>query len=128
PQWRENQDFAYRDLVMGYEMWHRTKGTSAYGLVGDLGMLHADQPRDQQIETRSNFTTPSVSGIINGHVPYLLTERLQYSARFVFAYGETNDDLRRILQNQAAVYIDGPGDIVPPSEFFTPDEYSARTF
>ena len=66
---RERQNFASREVRFGYETWHRTAGSSAYGLVGDLSLLRTDQPIDPAIERRTSFTVPSFMGIINGHMP-----------------------------------------------------------
>lgn len=124
---RERQDFAAREVRFGYETWRRNVGSSAYGLVGEVGLLRTDRPIDFDVAQRSSFTAPSFMGILNGHLPYLLSDRLQYALRAHFAYQTREDNLRRIVSNGAGDYIDVAGDLLPPFEFFTPDQWSVRS-
>lgn len=124
---RERQDLAFREVRFGFETWHRTPGQSAYGLVGDMGLLRADRPISQDLERRSNISEPRVTGVVNGHLPVLLAKQMQYALRVVYGFQSSNDRFREIVRNAVGDYLDLDGNIVPPPDAFTPDEYSART-
>jgi hypothetical protein len=124
---RERQHFASRNVTLDYEAWHRTARSSSYGLAGSVALLRTDQPVDLQTERRSNFTIPSIMGVANGHLPYLLTDRMQYALRAFYSYETREDGFRRIVSNASGEYIDVDGDILPSPDFFTPDRWSGRS-
>jgi len=123
---RERQDLAARDLSVGYEAWHRHEG-SAYGAIGDLSSVRLDQPRDESVETRQSVTQPNVMPIATGPMPLLLPERMRYAIRLIVARSSQTDRNRFVIQNSVGDYIDQDGESAPPTDLFTPDDYSIRT-
>ena len=126
-RFRERQNLAARDANIGYEAWHRTKDGATYGAIGDLGLLRTDRPIDPDLEQRSTYTVPRIMPVINGHMPFILSDRMLYALRLVYGYQSSNDRLRDITRNAIGDYVDRDGTIVPTRDLFTPNEYSVRT-
>jgi hypothetical protein len=124
---RERQTLAAREVSFGYEAWHRARDGATYGAIGDLGLLRTDRPFSADLERRVRFTVPRIMPVINGRMPYLLTERLVYAVRFIYQYESADDRLRTIVRNPAGDYIDLDGITVPDVDFFTPNQHSVRT-
>jgi hypothetical protein len=125
--WHERQNRAAREVYMGWEAWHRTSESAAYGLTGEVGKLRMDEPVTDDLERRSTFTLPLLIGAVNGHTPYLFSDKMQYALHVLYGYQASNDRMRSIVDNAAGEWIDGEGTIVPPPDFFVPDEYSVRS-
>ena len=123
----ERQDRAARETRVGYEIWRRTGGKSAYGIAGDLGALRMDQVFSETVERRSAFSQPTVMPVLMGHMPYVNSSRWLYSLRLFYS-GETVENQYRSLQeNSQGQYIDQTGPEQNPPEFFTATDYKVRS-
>ena len=115
----ERQDRAARETRVGYEVWRRTGGKSAYGLAGDLGSLRMDQVVSETTERRSAFTQPTVMPVLVGHVPYVKSSRWLCSTRLFYS-GETKaDQYRDVSETSEGQYIDQAGPELDPPEYFS---------
>jgi hypothetical protein len=124
---RERQDRAARETRVGYEIWRRMGGRSAYGVTGDLGSLRVDEIFSGTVERRSAFTRPTVMPVLVGHVPYVKSDRWLYSARLFYS-GETQQiQYRSMSENSRGQYIDQIGPEVGPPELFTPTDFKVRS-
>ena len=124
---QERQDLAAREVRLGYEAWHRASNAIAYGAIGETGLLRLDRPYSDDVERRTHFTVPAVVPVINGRMPYIFTDRMQYGLRLLYAYQASNDRYRGISKNGAGEYLDKAGQLGPPPDIFIPGEYSVRT-
>lgn len=123
----ERQDRAARETRVGYEIWRRTGGSSAYGVAGDFGSLRTDQILSETIERRSTFVQPTVMPVLMGHMPYVKSSRWLYSGRLIYS-GETRaSQYRSLSENSQGQYIDQAGQRVAPPEFFTPTDFEVRS-
>src|SRR5262249_29966292 len=62
---RERQYLGGREIRVGYEALRRGE-TSTYGLYGDIGNLHKDQPFSDQVVLRNNLQQARFVGFISG--------------------------------------------------------------
>jgi hypothetical protein len=121
----ERQDRAAREARVGYEIWSRSGGRSAFGVVGDFGSLRTDQAFSGAVEQRSVFTQPTVRPVLVGHMPYVKSDRWLYSMQLYYS-GETHQiQYHGVSENARGQYIDQSGPGVPSPEFFTPTDYRA---
>jgi len=123
----ERQNAAARESRLGFEIWRRPGGQSAYGFVGALGQLRQDQPYSGSIERRSTLSQPAVMPIMMGRLPYFKSSRLLWSARLFYAGEHTEDQYRSIVQNVDGDYIDQNGTTVAPPNVFDPTKYTVQT-
>ncbi len=123
----ERQDRAARETRLGYEIWRRTGGSSAYGIAGDLGSLRMDQIFSESVERRSTFIQPTIMPVLMGHVPYVKSSRWLYSARLFYSGETKKNQYRNLMENSQGQYIDQAGQNVAPPEFFTPTESKVRS-
>jgi len=120
---RERQDRAARETRVGYEIWRRAGGKSAYGIAGDFGSLRMDQVLSEAVERRSVFTQPTVMPVLVGPIPYVKSDRWLYSVKLYYS-GETQQiRYLGVSENAAGQYIDQTGPGVAPPDFFTPMNY-----
>jgi len=122
----ERQDLAARDILLGVEAWHRSPGSAAYGAMGNLASLRFDQPLNEELSRRSEFSHPLLIPIVNGRMPYLQSERMRFAIRALIGYDKTSDHYRTIFENGTGQYIDRDADIVGPPDYFTPDDITTR--
>jgi hypothetical protein len=123
----ERQDRAARETRVGYEVWRRAGGKSAFGLAGDFGSLRMDQAFSETIERRSTFLQPTVMPVLMGHMPFVKSTRWLYSVRMFYS-GETAENAyRRTSENSKGQYIDQDGLEVDPPEYFTPTDFKVRS-
>lgn len=123
----EAQSFAGRENRLGYEVWRRSKKSLAVGATGTVGGLHYDQPFNTTTERRSSFSEPSIVPVLNGRMPYLLTERMQYAMRVIFASQTFSDEYRSEVTNAAGDYIDRDGTLGDPPNYFIPTDRHVRS-
>jgi hypothetical protein len=123
---RERQDLAARDVRMGFEAWRRAE-TVAYGFVGDVSSLRFDEPREVDLEQRTQFSQPAVTGVINGAIPLVMPDRLRFSVRMNYAGEDRRDQFRQFFHNGVGDYLDADGTIVPAPDPFTPDRLEVST-
>jgi len=123
----EREYTAARELRLGYEAWNREAGTNAFGIYGDYGALRRDRPYSDDLSVTGTYQVPSMIGIINGHMPYLFTDRMMFSVRAVYKYESDADDYHTIFTNPTGEYLSNPGVLVAPPNFFVPDEVTAST-
>lgn len=125
---RERQDFAMREVKLGYELWRRSGArTTAFGLTGDFGTLRTDRPATTDLEVRSQFTVPNTMGVISGAMPFFLPDRVRYGLHVQQRYEVNDDRYLTIVRNAAGEFIDKDGATVPPPDFFTPDHRAVRS-
>jgi hypothetical protein len=123
----ERQDRAARETRVGYEIWHRTDGRSAYGIAGDIGSLRMDQIYSETVERRSTFVQPTIMPVLTGHMPYVKSSRWLYSARLYYSGETKKNQYRSLTENSQGQYIDQAGQNVAPPEFFTPTDLKVRS-
>lgn len=123
---RERQDLASRDVRMSFEALRRAE-TVAYGFVGDVSSLRYDEPRELNLEERSQFSQPSITGIINGMIPRVMPDRLRFSVRGNYTGEDRRDQFRQLFSNGVGDYIDADGTIVPAPNPFIPDRLEVST-
>ena len=127
PEPAERQERAAREFRTNFEGWRRAGGI-AYGAIGDLGILRADQPVASDLERRSHFTQPQIMAILNGPIPWIRSGRASYAMRLVAGDELGDAELRGLVSNPIGDYIDRDGTTFPPTNFFAPDEYRISTF
>ena len=127
PRTLQRQDLAGRETRVGYEIWRRAGGSSAYGVAGDLGYLRMDRVFSTDIERRSTLSQPTVMPVLVGRLPYTKSNRWLCSARMFYS-GETSvDQYQRTVMNSEGEYIDQSGVELDPPEPFTATDYRVRS-
>ena len=124
---RERQYVASRELRLGFEAWRRTENGNAYGFVGDAANLRTDRPFSDDSEVRGTFREPSATAIINGKMPFFQSERMRYALVGTYSNENQVDQYRTLFSNAVGDYLGRTGDVLPPPDFFTPDEYRIST-
>lgn len=125
---RERQDFAMREVRLGYELWrYADRGGTTFGLIGDYGSLRTDRPSTPDLEVRRQFSVPNTMGVVSGHLPFLFPERLRYGFHVRHRYEASDDRYLTIVRNGAGEFIDKDGVTVAPPDFFTPDHRAVRS-
>lgn len=127
PSGLERQDVASREMRIGYEAWRRTPGGAAYGFYGDASSLRDDGLFNQSVELRHGYSAPRIVGVLNGHMPRFKTQHLRYGIQVFYGLENQNDEYRTLFRNAAGEYLGKRGDLLPPPDFFTPDEYRVST-
>lgn len=123
----ERQTLGAREVRVQYEAWRRASRETAYGFIGDVGVLRFDRPYTESVEHRSVYTQPRVMPILNGKLPFFLTEQLRYALRGVYEYQSLNERYRTFVVNGQGMYLDQNGDHVDPPDAFTPSEWGIRS-
>ncbi len=123
----ERQVGAARENRMGYEIWRRTPGRSAYGIAGTVGHLRMDQVYSDDVERRSALNQPTVMPVLMGRVPFVKSPSWVYSARLYYSGEGTADQYRGLVQNSKGQYLTLDGPQLDPPEFFTPTDYKVST-
>jgi hypothetical protein len=123
----ERQDLAGRDIRLGYEAWYRRSGSTAWGGIGDFGLMRIDQPSSGTIEQHRSHNQPSFTPIIAGAMPFAASDRLRYALRLTTAYETSTESYQRIVRNAVGEYIDQNGDVVDPPNFFNPVDFTVNT-
>jgi len=118
----ERQDLAAREVRLGYEAWRRRPGASAFGAIGDFGVLRLDRPFNGAFERRSRFSQPNVMAVLNGRLPYVKTARALCALRAVYGFESAVDEYRLIERNAAGEYVDRDGQLAGPPDAFAPDD------
>ena len=124
---RERQYLASREVRLGFEAWRRTESGNAYGFIGDAANLRTDRPFSDDSEIRGTFREPAATGILNGKMPYFQSERMRYAFTATYSSENQIDQYRTLFSNAAGDYLGRKGDVLPPPDFFTPDEYRIST-
>jgi hypothetical protein len=123
----ERQDHAARENRVGYEIWRRTGGKSAYGIAGDFGSLRTDQVFSETVERRSILSQPTIMPVLMGHMPYVKSSRWLYSVRLFYSGETAVTQYRSLSENSKGQYIDQTGPESGPPEFFTPTDFKVRS-
>ena len=123
----ERQDRAARETRVGYEVWRRAGGKSAFGLAGDFGSLRMDQIFSESVERRTTLTQPAVMPVLMGHMPFVKSSRWLYSARLFYSGEAAESQYRSASENSKGQYIDQDGQKLDPPEFFTPIDFKVRS-
>jgi hypothetical protein len=123
---QERQNLALRDVGLGFETWRRTSEATAFGLIGDYTAFRHDTPFSADIEQRSEFSLPNVTGIVGGKLAFFAPEHFRYAARVSYAHQSSDEFFRTIVTNGAGEFIDKDGTTVGPPNFFDPDHFSVN--
>jgi hypothetical protein len=121
----ERQSFAGQEARMGYEVWRRTTST-AFGVIGDLSGLTVNTPYNDSQEIRGHYSDPDVMVVLNGKMPYILTQRMRWALRASGSSQSVQDDYRLITSNSTGQYLDEDGQLLPAPNIFNPDESHVR--
>ncbi len=125
---RERQTLAAREMRLGYEGWRHTRTGTAYGAIGDFGMLRYDVPYDEATERRTSLSNPNVQAAISGRVPFLLKGPYWRYALRGFASDENSEALYRDdVLNGAGDYIDLDGVTVGQPQIMVPNKYESTS-
>ena len=123
----ERQYLASREIRLGYEAWRRTENGNAYGVVGETATLRTDRPFSDDSELRATFREPNARVILNGRMPFFLTESMRYAFQLSYSNENQTDEYRTLFTNANGQYLGRQGDLLPPPDFFTPEEYRIST-
>lgn len=121
----ERQSFAGQEARMGYEVWRRTAST-AFGAIGDLAGLTVNSPYNDTQEIRGHYSDPDLMVVLNGKMPYILTEKMRWALRGGVSSQSVEDDYRLITSNSTGQYLDEDGQLLPAPNLFNPDESHVR--
>src|SRR5262245_57508921 len=124
---RERQELAAQQRRQNIEVWRRTPGIPAYGLVADLATLQLDRPFGDAVERRGRFTVPAISGAVNGQVPWLHRERFGFALRLDYGLETFHDGYFEFLRLPQGDYLGQESGIVPPPDLYTPDRVETST-
>lgn len=118
---RERQQLQARQRRHGFEAWHRSPGEASYGMLAEIATLQWDRPFNGPVQERGTFTVPALTGIVNGRLPWVKSNRFDFALR-VSTSRETQDDRYfEYFQLPQGEYIGKPSSSVPPPDLFTPD-------
>jgi hypothetical protein len=116
------QSFAARGTVLGFEGWRRA-GSTAYGFIGDLSGMRTDDPYSSQLEQRTNYSVPSVQGVMSGPMPYVKSHRLRYAARIHYGFESDDVQFRAPVSTYGGTWLDRDGAKTnQPPNVFIPDQ------
>ena len=121
----ERQTLDGQQTVVGYEVWRRTDAT-AFGAIGDLNGLTVDTPYDDSREIRSHYADPNIMVVLNGKMPYILTDRMRWALRGGGGSQSVSQDYRLITSTSTGQYLDQDGQLIPPPNVFDPDQSHIR--
>lgn len=118
----ERQHLAGRGVQIGYEGWKRGE-TSIYGIHGDITNFRSDQPYNDTRVLRDQVELPRFRAILNGHMPRFKSDRFLYELHIFNVNLNTLQEYRTFYSNAQGQYLGRESAIVPPPNFFDPDEY-----
>lgn len=121
PPVRERQELAARSVRHGLETWRRQSGSPAYGLLAEVVTLDVDRPYGHAVERRGRIALPALLGAVNGRVPWLKTDRIDYALRLGYSLETFKDGYYEFLSLPEGDYLGHESAIVPPPDLFTPD-------
>ena len=105
----------------GYEFWRR-QGQLAYGAIGDLSSIQSDAPYSDDVERRRLITSPTVTPVLNGVLPFTHSGRTRYAFDIRWGQESVNARYLTIVRNAAGDFIsldsehrDSPLIMVPES-------------
>ncbi|MBI5171195.1 MAG: hypothetical protein HZA61_17040 [Candidatus Eisenbacteria bacterium] len=124
---RQREDFAARSLGLPFETVYRDSRGRSFGLFGQMKSVRMDTPFADDIENRRSVGEPDVTGIANGPMPYVFKDKMRYALRLRFASQHLRDEYRLFVHNPTGEYLSQDGMILPPPNFFSPDEYKVKT-
>ncbi len=124
---REQQEFALREVRLGYEGWHRAPGETAFGLIGDFGRLRTDLPASAATERRQQFSVPNTAVVLAGRLSSLAPDRLRYGVQVHHHYQTSEQKYRAIVSMPTGDYIDKDGVTLTPPDLLTPLDFSIRS-
>jgi hypothetical protein len=120
---QERQTLGGHGAGLGYELFHRSKGGTAYGAYGTLNGVKLDRPYDADTGLERSILAPSVIALLTGRMPFVATDRMRWLVRGQFLNSNMDLSYHEILANPGGSYVGIPGDEVPPPDRFTPEEY-----
>ncbi len=121
------QDLYGREFRTFLDAWRRDVNTT-YGVSGIFNVARSDVPFSQDEEIRSEASTPGITAILAGRMPFLAPDRLHYGLRMYAAQTFGTDGYRLFMSNAAGDFISLDGTQVSPPGTFVPDEADLRTF
>src|SRR5262249_19246582 len=122
------QILAGSEYRMGYEGWRRTREGTAYGAIGDVGMLRLDEPYTGLSERRSSLPDPNLHADSPGQVPWVLKSPRWRYALTAPAFKETsNDEYRLFVSNPTGEYLDRNGAILDQPQVLLPSKFNVFT-
>jgi len=119
------QSFAATGAGMGFEGWRRA-GRVTYGAIGNLGGLRTDQPYDDNVEHRLNYSGPWVQPVISAAMPYVHSGHTRYSLSLYAGQESVDARYLKIVDNAAGQWINLNSELVNPPNIFLPENYSVR--
>jgi hypothetical protein len=123
----ERQSLAARDVIMGYEGWRRAPGATAFGVVGDFGLLRTDLPYNATSEERTHFSRPTLIPAVNGPMPFIFKEHMRYGLRGIYSFEKNKREYREFVQNSFGQYLDENGTVLQPPDEFQPLDTEVST-
>jgi hypothetical protein len=123
----ERQSFAARDALLGVDAWRRAAGETTFGLTGDFSLLRTDEPFAQTIEERNEFSRPTLVPAVNGPMPYILSDRMRYGLRGIYAIENRREEYRAFVTNPFGEYADQNGLLLNAPDQFSPIETEVST-
>jgi hypothetical protein len=121
PTDRERQLLSARQVRHGIETWKRASGQAAYGLTGEVATLQWDRPFSGTVEERGKFTVPTLTGAVNGRLPWVRSTRFDYAVRVGYSREVYDDLYLDFLQRPQGEYIGKESTGEPPPDVFTPN-------
>lgn len=118
------ESFAARGGVLGFEAWRRQRTT--YGAIGNLAGLQTDQPYNDDIEHRLNYSGPWVAPVISGPMPYVHSGRTRYALSLYAGHESVDARYLKIIDNAAGQWISLNSELVTPPNIFLPESYNVR--
>lgn len=123
----ERQDYAGNRARIGFEGWRRSGGNTVFGGIGEAATTRTDLPYDLESERRTVLSRPSGTVVLNGRMPYFLTESMRYALRASLTSERSEDEYRLIQRNAAGQYLNQSGLLIGPPNRFDPDEVHVRS-
>ncbi len=122
----ELQDAASRESGFTIEAMRRPGHGTAYGVVARVRQGRTDALYSSTSERRSQLTNPLGMPVVAGRLPFLSPEHLRYAVFGILGINDSRDEYRRLTTNAAGQFVDHSGTLMPPPNYFDPDEYFVR--
>lgn len=120
----ERQHLAGREVRLAYEGWKRSEN-SIYGLIGDFTQFRSDQPYSDTRVVRDHIDLPRFEAILSGRMPRFQSDRMIYELHIFNVNANSLEEYRTFFSNAEGQYLGKESVIVPPPNFFDPDEMRA---
>jgi len=127
PSTREQEVLRARQLRHGVETWRRGEGGTAYGLVGEVATLERSRPFSPVLEEREKFSVPTLNAAVNGHLPWIHGNRVDYAVRAGYSHESYDDQFFDFLELPQGSYLGRPSSAVDARDAFTPDHQTVSS-